>query len=149
MAATEALSYVGFSPPAQFFTITCKHERPRRETETDVSQGLHWLPCLASLGDPKISLQIYIAHRDNPAPVGGWFSVVFHNIWREIYQVQCFWTKAGNPLKQDLCFLFIIIFIRILQNVNGNIQFYLPKHYKHNFCSQFKMGIEPPASDLR
>ena len=49
-----------FQSPLRNFYYTRKHERPRRETQTDVSQGLHWLPCLASLGDPKYSLQIYI-----------------------------------------------------------------------------------------
>ena len=59
MADMGALSYVGFSPPAQFL-LQCKYERPRRETKTDVCQGLHWPPYLASLGDRKISLQIYM-----------------------------------------------------------------------------------------
>ena len=36
----EALSYVGFSPPARFLRKR-KYEIPRRGTETDVTQGLH------------------------------------------------------------------------------------------------------------
>ena len=48
------------SVPLRKFYYTRKHERPRMETGTDVTQGLHWPPCLASLGDPEISLQIYI-----------------------------------------------------------------------------------------
>ena len=53
MADMEALSYVGFSSPARL------HERPRKETDR-CNLGLHCPPCLASLHDPKISLQTYI-----------------------------------------------------------------------------------------
>ena len=41
MADMEGRSYVGLSPPARFLYETRKHERPRRGTETVVTQGLH------------------------------------------------------------------------------------------------------------
>ena len=47
-------SYVGFSLPARFLRNT----QTWKTAQGDL--GLHWSPCLSSLGDQKISLQIYI-----------------------------------------------------------------------------------------
>ena len=67
MADMEALSYVGFSSPAQFLRDTIKMKDHVRGAETDVTQGLHgrhiWLP-FYSVGDPKIALHIYIYYID-------------------------------------------------------------------------------------
>ena len=50
MAAMEALSYVGFSPPTRSFMFTC-YVKIAQGAETDVTQGLHghWPPYLAFL----------------------------------------------------------------------------------------------------